>query len=361
VNLFAGLLGGVLLGGLATFVRESRDRTIHTRGDIQTATGLPVLGLIPTIRRTRWSMKRIALIAEKSKRRHPPPSAAAGSSVSRPPGGVPHVRRSSVATCYSLWPTTPPGDSAAGDQPSRVDEPATPAGQLKLAFTEAGCAAAEAYGILQTNIAFSLPDRPVRVVVVTSALPGEGKTTSAINLALALAQRGLRVIVVDADLRRGAVHAVFETPREPGLTDFLRGAVSFAQARRSVEVEGHTLHFLTAGSRASSPTGLVDSQGMRDLLARLRGEYDVVIVDSPPTNLVTDAAVLGAMVDGVIIVARAGVTESAALGSAMDQLRHVRAPVLGVVLNDINFKRDVVYDATYRYYDYHHYLSSTPS
>ena len=169
------------------------------------------------------------------------------------------------------------------------------------------------------------------------------------------------MLVVDADLRRGAVHAVFEAAREPGLTDFLRGALPFARVCRSVEVEGHTMHYLTAGSPASSPTALLESQVMRDLLGRLREEYDVVIVDSPPTNLVTDAAVLGAMADGVLVVARAGVTESAALGSAMEQLLHVRAPVLGVVLNDINFKRDVVYDATYRYYNYDHYLSSTPS
>lgn len=363
-NLFAGLLGGLLLAGLTTFVREYRDRTVHTRGDIQIATGLPVLGLIPTIRGSRWSMKRIPLITEKEKqkRRLPHRGVAHASSERHSPDHVPFRGRST----YSLWPASPEDRSGAGgepsgDQPSRAGEPAKQAGLLRLSFTESGYAAAEAYGILQTNIAFSLPDRPVQIVVVTSALPAEGKTTNAVNLALALVRRGLRVLVVDADLRRGAVHAVFEAAREPGLTDFLRGALPFARVCRSVEVEGHTMHYLTAGSPASSPTALLESQVMRDLLGRLREEYDVVIVDSPPTNLVTDAAVLGAMADGVLVVARAGVTESAALGSAMEQLLHVRAPVLGVVLNDINFKRDVVYDATYRYYNYDHYLSSTPS
>jgi capsular exopolysaccharide synthesis family protein len=236
-----------------------------------------------------------------------------------------------------------------------------PAGLVKLALTEAGSAVAEAYGILQTNIAFSLPEGPVQIVVVTSALPGEGKTTNAVNLALSLARRGLRVLLVDADLRRGAVHAAFETAREPGLTDVLRDGMPLARACRSVEVEGQTMHYLTAGAAVSSPTGLLESQAMLAFLARLREEYDVAILDSPPANIVTDAALLGAMADGVVIVARAGVTESAALGSALDQLRRVRAQVLGVVLNDINFKRDAGYDATYRYYNYNQYLSSTPS
>jgi capsular exopolysaccharide synthesis family protein len=301
-------------------------------------------------------MKRIALITEKQKRL-PHPGAAHTSAASSPPGDPPFRSRST----YTFWPESSADESAAGEQPSRAGEPANQAGLLKLTFTEAGYAAAEAYGILQTNIAFSLPDRPVQIVVVTSALPAEGKTTNALNLAFSLVRRGLRVLVMDADLRRGAVHAVFEAAREPGLTDLLRGAVPFSRARRIVEVDGHTMHYLTAGSPVSNPTGLLESQVMRDLLARLREEYSVVIVDSPPTNLVTDAAVLGAMADGVIVVARAGVTESAALGSAMDQLHHVRAPVLGVVLNDINFKRDAVYDATYRYYDYDHYTRSAPS
>jgi polysaccharide biosynthesis transport protein len=356
-NLFAGLLGGLLLGGLTTFVREHRDRTVHTRGDIQIATGLPVLGLIPTIRRTRWSMKRIALITEKQRRRVHHPGAAPVPPLVYSPAEAPFRGRST----YSLWPTSPADDSPAGGPPSGAEEPASQAGRLKLTFTEAGYAAAEAYGILQTNIAFSLPDRPVQILVVTSALPAEGKTTNAVNLALSLVRRGLRVLVMDADLRRGAVHAAFETTREPGLTDVLRGAMAFTRARRSVDVEGHAMHYLTAGSPASNATALLESQSMRDLLGRLREEYDGVIVDSPPTNLVTDAAVLGAMADGVIVVARSGVTESAALGSAMEQLLHVRAPVLGVVLNDINFKRDAVYDASYRHYNYDQYLSSTPS
>ncbi len=360
-NLFAGLLCGLLLGGLTTFVRESRDRTVHSRVDIETATGLPVLGLIPTISGPRWSMKRIALITERQKRRPPQASATpplpSNQSVAHPSSVQPSPKRSA----YTFWAEAPTQEIPAGEPVPRVDDSARQGPLLKLALTDAGHAVAEAYGILQTNIAFSFRDRLVRTVVVTSALPGEGKTTNAVNLSLSLTRRGLRVLLIDADLRRGALHTAFEAPREPGLTEVLRASVTFARACRSIEIDGNTMHYLTAGGAVSSPTALLDSEVMRALLARFREDYDVVIIDSPPANIVTDAAVLGAMADGVILVARVGVTEAAALGSAIGQLRHVRAPLLGVVLNDIDFKRDAAYDASYRYYNYGQYVSSTSS
>jgi capsular exopolysaccharide synthesis family protein len=169
------------------------------------------------------------------------------------------------------------------------------------------------------------------------------------------------VVLVDGDLRRGEVHTAFDAPRGPGLTEILRGTVSFAQACRSVEIEGTELHYVTTGAAVPSPTSLLDSEALRDLLAKLRQRYDIIVIDSPPTNIVTDAAVLGALADGVILVARVGVTEAGALGTAIHQLHHVRATMLGVVLNDINFKRDASYDASYRYYNYGQYLSSTSS
>jgi capsular exopolysaccharide synthesis family protein len=366
-NLFAGLLCGLLLGGFTTFVREYRDRTVHTRREIEIATGLPVLGLIPTIRAPRWSVRRIPLITEIQKRRAAQASAASPPLPSPPMTHAPNGQPSHGRPAYTFFGQAPSPDAAVEPLPGvetpvrQVATAVRPAGLVKLALTQAGSAVAEAYGVLQTNIAFSFRDRPVRIIVVTSALPGEGKTTNAVNLSLSLTRRGLRVLLVDADLRRGEIHTAFEAPREPGLTEVLRASVPFARACRGIEIEGHPMHYLTTGTAVSNPTTLLDSEALRELLARFREEYDIVVIDSPPTNIVTDAAVLGAMADGVILVARVGVTEAAALGSAIDQLRHVRAPLLGVVLNDIDFKRDIAYDATYRYYNYSQYVSSTPS
>jgi capsular exopolysaccharide synthesis family protein len=225
-----------------------------------------------------------------------------------------------------------------------------------------GTAIAEAYGSLQTNMIHSRTDRPVQAVVFTSAQPEEGKTTSAVNLALSLTHRGIKVLLVDADLRMGTVHGVFNVAREPGLADVVRGAIPYEQAFRQVQVDqGGTLHYLTSGTLPANPSGLLASRELREFLEYLRGMYETIILDSPPVNMMTDAALLGAVSDGVIIVARAGVTHSEALGYAVEQLSHVRAQVLGVVLNDIDFRRDVTYDAAYRYYDHGQYAARSSS
>jgi capsular exopolysaccharide synthesis family protein len=224
-----------------------------------------------------------------------------------------------------------------------------------------GRAAAEAYATLQTNIAFSRTDLQVKVLVVTSPLPGDGKTTSAINLALTLTQRGLRTLLIDADLRRGILNQAFDAPLEPGLANVLLGSAPFQTALRQMEVGQHRarLDFLTAGARVDNPTGLIESDRMRILIHQMAGHYDRIIVDSPPVNVVTDAALMGSWADGVIVIARARVTEAPALMHAIEQLRRVRAPVLGVVMNDIDFRKDAAYDSAYRYYDAQPYLDAT--
>jgi capsular exopolysaccharide synthesis family protein len=220
-------------------------------------------------------------------------------------------------------------------------------------------AATEAYGGLLTNLSYSVPDAPPKVVAFTSALPGEGKTTNTVNLALALAHRGAKVLLVDGDLRRGIVHNVFETQREPGLTNVLWGQLSFENARRTLEVgDTATLDYLTTGALPPNPTSLVESHTMRTLLEQWREQYDNIVIDTPPVNVITDAALLGAHADGVVLVARSGVTHAAALGYAIEQLRRVQARVLGVVLSDIDFARDAAYDPTYRYHRYDRYTTA---
>jgi capsular exopolysaccharide synthesis family protein len=222
-----------------------------------------------------------------------------------------------------------------------------------------GTGAVEAYSSLLTNLSYSLPDAPPKVIALTSALPGEGKTTNAANLAIGLAHRGGKVLLVDADLRRGIIHQLFEAPRDPGLTNVLWGQMSFESARRTIQVGDHAqFDYLTTGVLPPNPTSMIESATMRLLLDRWREEYDSVIIDTPPVNIITDAALLGARVDGVVLVARAGVTHAGALGYALEQLKRVQAPVLGVVLSDIDFTRDAAYDPSYRYQRYDQYTTA---
>jgi capsular exopolysaccharide synthesis family protein len=135
--------------------------------------------------------------------------------------------------------------------------------------------------------------------------------------------------------------------------------MSFDQARGRIMVgEDATLDYLTTGTLPPNPSTLVESTAMRNLLERWREEYDGVIIDTPPVNVITDGALLGAHADGVVLVARAGVTQATSLGYALEQMRRVRAQVLGVLLSDIDFAREATYDPTYRYHRYEQYTTA---
>jgi capsular exopolysaccharide synthesis family protein len=230
----------------------------------------------------------------------------------------------------------------------------------RVSVAAAEMAALEAYSMLQTNIAFSRPEELVRVLVLTSALSGDGKTTTAVNLAVTLTQRGQRVLLIDADLRKGRAHAAFDAAREPGLSELLQGVKPWEQVRRTVGVgDGRTLHYVASGKPPQSPSGMLESPAFRAMLERLRADYDRIIIDAPPVTVVTDATLLSALADGVLLVARAGATDAQALEHAMEHLRQVRAPVLGVVLNDIDFSREARYDRAYRFYNSTEYLRTT--
>jgi tyrosine-protein kinase Etk/Wzc len=284
---------GLVLGLGVSFAREQMDNTIHSRDELQEMSGhVPVLGLLPRIR-----------LVQGERRTN---------------------RRFFVAARQN-------GDHAA--EYRRV------AGNRL-----AGGAVAEAYRTLRTNIAFTQVDAPPKVLVFTSALPGEGKSTSACNLAITLAQQGLRVALIDADMRRGALHESFAgVTHEPGLSNVLLGSIPAAQALHAVEVEGTHLLFMPTGTTPPNPAELLASPRVPQLLDELKLAVDAVVIDTPPLNIVTDAAILGSRADGVLLVARAGVTERDAYRYALDQLSAVHARVLGCVLNDVDAKNDGYY------------------
>lgn len=315
LSLAFGLFLGILIGGGAVFFREYRDNTVHTRYDVHWATGIPVLGLIPRllIHRRRTSalpagLRRLRHLPFRSKWHH---------------RNGKHRGRSILLIDTGALPKTAPF----------------------------GGHHSEAYNRLRMNIQSLEHSEDTRVIVVTSPLPRDGKTTSAINLAYTLLEAGRRVLLIDADLRRGSIGSRLGATWGPGLAEVLRDAVPLEQAVRRLEVEGvGQLAFLTAGVLPEEPARLLAAERMRLLISQVRQQYDAVILDSPPLNVVPDAALLGSLSDGVLIVARAGATAPEALAFTVEQLRNVRAPLLGAVLNDVDFRRDAAYDRTYRYY-----------
>lgn len=190
----------------------------------------------------------------------------------------------------------------------------------------------EAYRILRTNLLFSSETQGLRTLVVTSALPQEGKTVIAANLAIAVAREGMRVLLIDADLRRPSMHRLFGVARSPGLAQVLAETASLEAVTRETSISG--LSLLPCGSLPGNPTELVRGVRIRQLLERIGSSYDFVIIDTPPVLPVADASIIAAVSDGVLMVVRAGKTERAETQEACGRLTAVGANVVGTVLND---------------------------
>jgi exopolysaccharide transport family protein len=206
---------------------------------------------------------------------------------------------------------------------------------------------AEAYRALRTSLLLTSLGGPPKVILVTSALPQEGKTTTSINTAIVLAQKGTRVLLIDADLRRPSIHKTLGMGPKTGLSNVLTGNATLQQAVvRSPLLP--TLFILTAGTPPPNPAELLASSNMRDILAELREEYDHIIVDTPPTLSVTDAVVMSTRADAVVLVIRSGQTTKQALRRSRELLLQVNARVAGVLLNAV----DLTSPDYYYYYEY---------
>jgi capsular exopolysaccharide synthesis family protein len=206
---------------------------------------------------------------------------------------------------------------------------------------------AESYRALRTSLLLSNIGAPPKVVMVTSARPQEGKTTTSINTAVVLAQKGVRVLLIDADLRRPSIHKTLGLGPRTGLSNVLTGSISIEQAILRSAVLSN-LFILPAGTPPPNPAELLASSNMRDLLLDLRDKYDHIVVDTPPTLSVTDAVVLSPRVDAIVLVIRSGKTTKQALRRSRDILTQVNARVTGVLLNAV----DLTSPDYYYYYEY---------
>ncbi|MCC7194530.1 MAG: polysaccharide biosynthesis tyrosine autokinase [Gemmatimonadaceae bacterium] len=285
------VLSGLIVGVFVAFLRDWLDTTIRTERDLAGIVGTAVVGTIPNLQQQARS---------------------AG---------------------YRL--------------------PASTQGERPLATSrEFQTPAAEAYRTLRTNLNYLTPPRAPRVIVITSALPGDGKTTTTVNLAVTLAHQGQRVILIDAETRRGTVHEVFAIPPAPGFFDLMYGQASPGECIRRVQMEGGgTVDVLPLGSAPSvNPADLLVAARLEPLFERLRSQYDYVLIDTPPLNLFTDAALIGAQADALLLVARADKTDRDEIRYAVQQLRNVQVTLAGAILNDVDFKRASRYRVGYGYY-----------
>lgn len=238
----------------------------------------------------------------------------------------------------------------AHKRPRRAKNPGMPG--ILVAETAPKSPAAEAYRTLRTNIRFAGLDRPCRTIVITSATPSEGKTTAAANFGVVCAQAGSRVCLVDGDLRNPSLHRVFGMDNHRGLTTALLDGKTLADVAVPTRVPG--LSVVVSGPLPSNRADLSASQRMRDLLENATHDFDLVLCDSPPVLSVSDALALSAQCDGVILVVRAGGVSTGVVRRAAEQIDAVKGRILGVLLNQVNMRRNGYYAEYYHYY-YHAY------
>ncbi len=192
---------------------------------------------------------------------------------------------------------------------------------------------AEAYKTLRTNLMFTLWKQGCKRVIVTSALPKEGKSTSCCNLGITLAQTSSKVLIIDCDLRKPMLHKFFEQQGIPGLSEVLAGMATAAEAIHKTAYPN--LKILCGGTTPPNPMELICSSAMSDLLDALSKEFDYILLDTAPVNLVADALALSPMTDGAILVVRQGETPHANLQHALSDLEFAHVKILGIVLNAV--------------------------
>ena len=277
-RLLFALLIGLMLGGGGALVLDRLNTAISRREDVETAMRAPVVAVIPRL-------------------------------------GEPPRAAGRLGTGKLL---------ARRGEPERTEQ--------LVAVNDVQSAGSQAYRKLRTHLMFAQHGTPMRTLLVTSPGASEGKTTVTANLAATFAQQGLRVCVIDADLRRARLHGVYGLPRAPGLTEVLLGEVPLDEALRPSKVD--KLHVLAAGRLVPHVSELLGGPGMGRLMRVLSGVYDLVVVDTPPVLAAADAEILGAQSDALLMVVRAGQTERHSAQHAAEQLRAVGARIVGIVLND---------------------------
>jgi succinoglycan biosynthesis transport protein ExoP len=299
LNIVLGLLGGFLFGLGLPLLREQLDSSVKTPADIEETLGTTFLGLLPDVARDdRTEEKRRKNSRHKGARR------GMTARIEGPPELVVHTRPTSGVS--------------------------------------------EAARSIRTNLMFMNPDKPCKTLLISSAAPSEGKTTVACSIAIALAQGGQRVCIVDADLRRPRLHRIFDRAGDAGLTSTLVGEATIEEVAKPTVVPN--LWSIPAGPLPPNPADLLQSERFRKFMQDLRERFDRIVIDSPPLIAVTDSAIISTLVDGTVFVVRAFQTGKHVSAQGLRALRDVEAPIIGAVLNAVNLNRH-----EYNYYHYYYY------
>ena len=320
MNIIIGLIVGIVLGvGMAVFL-ESMDVSLKSIDDIENKTGLPVLAAIPLMDAKGGRYGRYSRYGKS---------------------GYGYGRSSSKSS-----------------KKATISQEATTKEALKIAehlvtHTSPKSAISETYRSLRTSLQFADVDKPVKSVIITSANPGEGKSTTVANLAIATAQMNLKTLLVDSDLRKPVLHSLFGYDKKPGLIDVINNGTLTDEFLHKTDIDN--LWLLTCGSVPPNPSEMLGSQAMRELQQQFLSQFDYIFYDTPPIVAVTDAVVLSTIVDSLALVVKFGETTAQSTLHTVNILRQVNTKVSGAILNSVDIQSR--YGSRDYYYYYHYYYS----
>jgi len=221
----------------------------------------------------------------------------------------------------------------------------------KVVCEEPSSSSAESYRGVRVSVMLSLANKPPKTILVTSMSAGEGKTTTASNLAVSFAHAGKKTLLIDSDLRRPRLHTVFDLDNTEGLSTYLAGNTVDGSFILKGPVAG--LHIITSGPLAPTPSELLSSERMAHLLEKMANEFDVILLDSPPVTSATDTMVLKKIMQQTIVVVRSGRTTYEVAGKGLKRLQDIDSKMPGIVINAADLEKDF-----YSYYGYDGYYSS---
>lgn len=308
MGVFAALVLSLAFGmGLALFL-EYLDDTVRSTDDVENLLRLPALAVIPSIESTKG--------------------------------------RRLLAT-----------NGANGNGKGNIDSRSE-----LLIHADARSSLAEAYRQLRTSVLLSTAGHAPKTLLVTSSVPSEGKTTTAVNTAISLSQTGAKVLIIDADMRRPRLHSIFQIENRQGLSTMLSSEATEAEILSMItpHEEGGSLHLLTSGPVPPNPAELIGSEQMRRLIGTLERNFTHIVIDSPPIASFTDGVLIASLVDGVLLVVHAGKSSRGIVRRSRQLLQDVGAKIFGVVLNNVNLRSQ---DGYYYYQSYYHqaYYKGEPS
>ena len=313
-NMFLAIIVGLFGGVGLCFFLEYLDNTVKGPEEVEKMTGLPSLGVIPYV----------------------------------PPEGMKKKKRYGYYSKYKYkYSYSEKKDNPGSEQELPDIKEIELVNHIHPKFS-----ISEDYRTVRTSILLSHANKPPKTIAFTSALPREGKTSSAANIAVAFSQLEDKVLLVDSDMRKPRLHRIFKVKNVGGLSGFLTGKVPVEKAIKKTKVKN--IWLIPSGPIPPNPAELLNSEKMKELMEEMRERFDIVLLDTPPLLALADAVIISSIADSMVFVVQAGKTTNKPFLQGVEELKRAKAKIIGVLFNEVKARGEGYHSPYYEYFQYHH-------